>query len=155
MSVQDATPERCFPRLSAAYIDGRAHTARFRQQQFHRLHSVLVFNKSRLVEALQADNDYTELEAVFEFSLGLSELRSMYESVDLEAELAASRAVQSGQDGLQRKIGLGIVYIRPEKAKSSLYSILSPLCAALAAGNCVIVEVCMPCKKREEWFQDR
>jgi acyl-CoA reductase-like NAD-dependent aldehyde dehydrogenase len=130
-----------FPRISAAHIEGSTRSVRHRQQQFHRLHSTLVSSKSQLVEALSIDNDFTDTEALFEYSLALFDLRHMYESLNLEAELAASNIIGRGHDGLLRKVGLGIVYIMPEKKKSSLYSVLSPLGAAMAAGNCVIVEV--------------
>lgn len=144
MSPQGVTPQKYFPRITASHIEGNAHSVRFRQHQFHKLHSVLVSSKPQLVKALIADNGYTDPEAEYEFSLTLSDLRKMYESVDFEDELASSLAVQRGQDSLLRKRGLGIVYIRPERSKSSLYAVLSPLCAALAAGNCIIVEASIP-----------
>ncbi len=130
-----------FPHLTAACIEGRPRSVRHRQHQFHRLHDALVAAGTSIVEALQDDNGFLRREGVLEYLLALGELRSTYESVSLEAEIAAARAVEQGQDCLHRKIGVGIVYIRPDRTRADVYGTLSPLCAALAAGNCIVVEV--------------
>ena len=80
------------------------------------------------------------MEALFEYSLSLSELRAHYESIDFEKEAQATKTIENGNESLNRSAAIGIVYIVP---RGGLYSVLSSLCAAMAAGNCVIVEVCL------------
>lgn len=127
-----------FPRISIAEVEGTARSIRHRQLQFHRLQPTLIKNKALLVQALKDDYGYTEVEALFEYSLSLAELRAHYESLDFEKEVQATKTIQNGNESLNRYIGVGIVYIVP---RGGLYSVLSPLCAAVAAGSCVIVEV--------------
>lgn len=97
--------------------------------------------KSPICAALQDDNDYSDTEALFEYGLTLRELRKTYENISLDAENASARAIEQGRHSPQRVNGVGMVYIIPARSKSSLYNILSPLIAAIAAGSCVIVEV--------------
>ena len=129
-----------FPRISTAYIEGAARSVRHRQQECHKLQRALVEAKSLITNALQDDNGYSEAEALFEYGLTLLELRQTYETINLEAENASARAIEEGHDNPQRVNSAGVVYIIPARSKSSLYCVLSPLGAATAAGNCVIVE---------------
>lgn len=75
---------------------------------------------------------------MFEYSLSLSELRAQYDSIDFDKEVQLNKTIESGSEGLDRYASVGIVYIVP---RSGLYAVLSPLCAAIAAGSCAIVEV--------------
>lgn len=143
MSTGKSPSVHPFPRISIAEVEGTARSIRHRQLQFHRLQPTLIKNKALLVQALKDDYGYTEVEALFEFSLSLSELRAHYESLDFEKEVQATKTIENGNESLNRYVGVGIVYIVP---RGGLYSILSPLCAAMAAGSCVIVEVSLvPC----------
>jgi acyl-CoA reductase-like NAD-dependent aldehyde dehydrogenase len=130
-----------FSRLLAAHIDGRATSVRYRQQQLQRLHRALASNKETLVHALVLDNGITKTEAYFEYAYALSELSEVYESINFGAELLASRSLEVPRFGIHRKRGMGLVYIKTDRTMSSIYSVTSPLGAALAAGNCIIVEV--------------
>ena len=132
---------RPFPRISIAHIEGTARSVRHRQQQFHKLHKALVEAKSSLTAAIKEDYGYSETEASFEYAFVLAELHATYGTISLEAENAAARRIEQGLDNMDRRIGAGIVYIRPDMSRTSLYSTVSPLSAAMAAGNCVIVEV--------------
>ena len=141
MTSKSNRPLQSFPQLTAACIEGKPRSVRHRQHQFHRLHDSLIAEGAAIVEALQDDNAILRREAVFEYSLALGQLRSTYQSVNLEAELTAANAIEHGQNSLHRKVGLGIVYIRPDRTRAEVYGTLSALCAALAAGNCIVVEV--------------
>jgi hypothetical protein len=138
MSTEKSPPIHPFPRISIAEVEGTARSIRHRQLQFHRLQPTIIRNKVLLVQALKDDYGYTEVEALFEYSLSLSELRAQYESLDFEKEVQATKTIEHGDESLNRYVGDGIVYIVP---RGGLYSVLSPLCAAMAAGSCVIVEV--------------
>lgn len=138
MSTVKSPAPNPFPRISIADIEGTARSLRHRQLQFHRLQPALLKNKALLIQALEDDYGYSKVEALFEYSLSLSELRAHYESIDFEKEIRATKAIENGNESLNRYAGVGIVYIVPQ---GGIYSVLSPLCAAMAAGNCVIIEV--------------
>lgn len=135
-----ATISKEFPSIQISHLDGRAHSYRYKQAQFHRLYDILTKSASTLKLAIQADSVLTSIEADFEFARTLLELRTHYDSLDLEGDLKAARKVESGVDNVARTRPLGIVYIIPSKS-SLAFSILSALGAAIAAGSCVIVEV--------------
>ncbi|OQV05161.1 hypothetical protein CLAIMM_09945 [Cladophialophora immunda] len=130
-----------FQRILSANIEGTAKSVRHRQNEFHRLHEALLTSKPLLIAALIDDNGYTEREAVFEYTLSLAELGHTYGGLSLERANAVASNVERGRDSLDRLTGFGVVYIRPDRSRSSLYSILSPLVAAMAAGNCVVAEI--------------
>ena len=138
MADPQSSTSHPFPRIAIAHVEGSARSVRHRQQQFQRLHLALVRDKIALVQALQDDNGYTGAEADFEYSLALSELRTHYESVDLGKELEDEKQIVNGSDKTTRCVGVGLVYIVPN---GDLYSIIAPLAAAMAAGNCAIIEV--------------
>lgn len=147
MSTSRSSTPVLFPRISTAYIDGAARSIRHRQQECHKLQRALVEAKSLLTNTLQDDNGYSETEALFEYGLTLLELRQTYDTINLDAENSSARAIEEGRNNPRRVNGAGVVYIIPARSKSSLYNVLSPLGAAIAAGNCVIVEVKDPKKK--------
>lgn len=67
-------------------------------------------------------------------------LRQSYDSLDFEKELKEEYSITNGDDNLSRRVGVGIVLIRPT-SHTRLYSVVAPVCAAIAAGNCVLLEV--------------
>ena len=137
-----ASPQRLsFSRISIAEIEGIAGSVRHRQQQFHRVHTSLLKAKSSITEALRQDYSYTDWEADYEFLLALSELRNHYENLDLPSENATAHNIEQATENTHRSSALGIVYIIPDMKRSGFYAVISPLCAAMAAGNCIIVEV--------------
>ncbi len=131
---------RPFPRISIADIEGTASSVRHRQDQLHGLHNSLLKAKTSILDALKQDYGYTDWEAGFEYLLALSELRSHYESIDLQSEKAATKSIEQGTETV-RFSAVGIVYIIPKTSRNGFYATISPLCAAMAAGNCVIIEV--------------
>lgn len=90
--------------------------------------------------AIQADSGHSPNEVEFEFTAAISELKDLYESCNLAQELDSLRRVTKGENNAERTKPVGIVYMVPS-TWSLFYSVISPLGAALAAGNCVILEV--------------
>lgn len=129
-----------FPRLQIAQLEGRGQSTLYRQAQFRRLYKSLTTSAPAIKLAIQADSGHLPNEVEFEFTLAISELRNLYNSLDLAQELDSLRRVTKGQDNVERTKPVGIVYIVPA-TWSLFYSAISPLGAALAAGNCVILEV--------------
>ena len=129
-----------FSRLLAAEIDGRTQSIRYRQSELRKLHDILIQNQSEMRDAIITDSGHTATEANIEFFLAVSDLKSQYSSLNLEKALEEEYSVAKGKDGLTRRVGSGIVYIVPSPF-TLFYSVISALGAAVAAGNCVIIEV--------------
>lgn len=129
--------------LRAAVIDGRAHNIFFRLEQLEKLHTGLVSESSIILEAIIADSDISRAEAKVEFSLALNALQDRYSELDPERQLDEEYAVTKQRDANNLRIGFGIVLIKPAK-HSLFYSTVVALSAAIAAGNCVALEVSSP-----------
>lgn len=131
-----------FAAIVAANIDGRVHNVRYRQNQFHTLHSTILHHLEELREAIRRDSGYTLEEVQAEVCLALREIRSHYSSLDTVQAMQKEYQVANGHDNVDNRHGVGIVYIVPTP-HTLFYSIMTALCAALAAGNCIILEVCI------------
>jgi acyl-CoA reductase-like NAD-dependent aldehyde dehydrogenase len=129
-----------FPRIAISHLEGQGQAIHYRHSQLHRLHTELVKSKDEIKTTIKADEGYTALEADVEFNLVLLELRQHYEALDPRKALSASRQIETGNDNIGRRKSMSIAYIVP-CTHTLLYSVLSPVCAAIAAGSCVIVEV--------------
>lgn len=144
-----------FSRVVAGAIDGRAQNIRYRQSQFHRLHSILIRHVDEIQDAIFADSSHTSEEVRAEISLAMADIRAHYESLDLNAELEAEYRIAHGKNNIDGKRGAGIVYIVPT-SHTMFYSVVGAVSAAIGAGNCVIVEVCVyidGMKSRNPLFQ--
>ncbi|KIW58072.1 hypothetical protein PV05_02622 [Exophiala xenobiotica] len=123
-------------RIEISCLEGRAQSVRFRQKLFHSLYNALKSSASALREAIAADSGNGEAEVALELALALSELRTHYDTLNLEEELKEQRSLEN----LNATTNIGIIYVIPAK-QNLYYSVISALTAALAAGNCVIVEL--------------
>jgi acyl-CoA reductase-like NAD-dependent aldehyde dehydrogenase len=134
-----ATPE-LFPRILAAEIDGRMHNIRYRQTQFHRLQSALAQHIEEIRDAIGEDSGHSSEEIYAEMCLALDEIRAHYTSLNLDKDLQEEYSIAHGKNRREGRRGAGIVYIIPID-HTLFYSVISVLTAALAAGNCIILEV--------------
>lgn len=127
--------------LQMSVADGRTENGRWRQRQLQELHKVLREEAGQICSALLADSQSTSAEVETEYYLAMDALRHFYEGVNFEDELEEEYSVAHGKDNLDRRIGVGMVVLKPT-GHTRFYSIITPLAAAIAAGNCVILEVC-------------
>lgn len=127
-------------RILTANIDGRTQNTRYRQSQFHRLQSTLVKHIADIQDAIRADSGHTHPEVRAEVVLALQELRTHYVSLSLEKDLEVEYRIAHGKDNPDGQRGVGIVYIVP-CLHTLFFSVISALTAALAAGNCIVLEV--------------
>jgi hypothetical protein len=138
--------QQLFPRIAIASIEGTARSVRHRQQQLIILFNSLLRLKFDLVDAIKNDFNFSDAEALLEYSLTLKEIKTHYESLNMVIENAKRRSFETGEDNRDHSVPFkAAVYIAPEKG---LFSTLAPLAAAMAAGNCVVLEVSkfMTCK---------
>ncbi|KNG82005.1 aldehyde dehydrogenase PutA [Aspergillus nomiae NRRL 13137] len=129
-----------FSAIIAGNIDGRTDNIRYRQRQFHRLQASILTHLAELKEAISQDSGHSVEEVQTEVCLALKEIRSHYSGLSLEKSVQLEYRVARGEDHLNRKKGAGIVYIIPT-THTTFYSVIAALSAALAAGNCIVLEL--------------
>lgn len=127
-------------RLRAARVDGRTQSVRYRQNQLKALHECLIAHASEIKPCIEADEGFVLAEAEIVFFQAVSDLRYHYASLDFEKELRDEYSVAHGKSFENRRVGVGMVYIVPDHYCLFL-GVVSALSAAIAAGNCCIVEV--------------
>ncbi|KAE8453262.1 hypothetical protein EG329_011329 [Mollisiaceae sp. DMI_Dod_QoI] len=131
--------------LLAAVADGRTESIRYRQNELQSFHKALRSDADRLRGAITQDilgEQSTEviLEAEAEYSHTMSAVREFYSSLNFEKSHRDEYLLSNGADNLSRRAGKGLVVIRPT-THTRLYSIVCPVAAAIAAGNCVCLEL--------------
>jgi len=139
MSLPDDN-KNLLQRLRAAVIDGRTHNPGYRQRQLAALHGGLRTQSTAVCAAIAADSQSSSREVEAEFLLSMAVVRDSYEALDFDKVLQEESLAAEGRDNVTRRICLGLVVIRPIR-HTRLYSILAPVVAAIAAGNCILVEV--------------
>ncbi|KAH9883343.1 Aldehyde/histidinol dehydrogenase [Xylariomycetidae sp. FL2044] len=127
-------------RLQMALEDGRTENVRYRQDQLQSLHKTLCENATAICTAIAQDTKASAMEVETEFFLSMDAVRHFYESLNFAEALKDEYSVTQGKNYSKRRLGVGMVVIRPT-SHTRLYSILSPLAAAISAGNCVILEL--------------
>lgn len=135
-----SSDEAAIERLQMSVVDGRAENGRFRQDQLQSLHKTLREEAGQICAALQTDSNSSAAEVETEFYLAMEAVRHFYGTLDFEKDLQEEYSVVSGKDNLRRRVGLGLVVIRPT-SHTRLYSVVTPLAASIAAGNCNLLEV--------------
>ena len=127
-------------RVYAGYIDGRAQTPRYTQRQLKKLHDALLDAKSSIQDAVRKDFGYSTTEFDIEYFLALDCVKELYSSIDIKRAMEEEYSLANLRDRPSKTTAIGCVYIVPS-THSLLYSTIGPLSAAIAAGNCVIIEV--------------
>jgi acyl-CoA reductase-like NAD-dependent aldehyde dehydrogenase len=129
-----------FAELRAAAIDGRTHNIYYRQHQLEALHKALLDHATEIKEAIASDYDHSPAEIAVEIHLALSALKQSYETLQPTKAHAEEYLLASDKDAPASKIPAGIAYIEP-CTHTLFFSVIAPLGAAIAAGNCAIVLV--------------
>jgi acyl-CoA reductase-like NAD-dependent aldehyde dehydrogenase len=127
-------------RLRASVIDGRAQNSRFKQKQLYSLHAELLVQANAICKAIAEDTQNSAVEVETEFYLTMTALRHFYESIDFDQDLKEEYLVTKSMDNTSRRVGAGIVVIRPT-TYTRLFSMIVPIAAAIAAGSCILLEV--------------
>jgi len=129
-----------FSQVRAAAIDGRLANVYKRQTELERLHEILVQNSQDITNAIVQDSGNSTAEAVVEYHLSLASLKQQYTLLDPTKEHEDEYRVAHGANAPDRREPAGLVYITPA-SHTLFFSVIAPLSTAVAAGNCVIVEV--------------
>lgn len=127
--------------LRGGVTECRYENIRYRQDQFHALHAALRENSNKICQAIEKDSNCSVGEAEAEFFLAMDAIQNAYERLNFEKTLEQEYFVTKGKNNTDRRAGVGLVAIRPQR-HSRFYSVVSPVAAALAAGNGILIEVC-------------
>ncbi|KAK7409682.1 hypothetical protein QQX98_008125 [Neonectria punicea] len=127
-------------RLQDAVVDGRAETVRFRQNLLHALHLALRTHAADICAAMASDTGASAAEVDAEFYLAMEAVRHFYDGLDFQKALEDEYSVARGKDNAGRRVGFGLVVLRPT-GHTRFFSIVSPLAAALSAACCVALEL--------------
>lgn len=131
-------------RLRAAVIDGRSENIRYRQNQLQSLHAALQSKADNICSAILQDYPagiHSEAEVEAEYCHTMSAVKQFYASLDFEQSLKDEYLLANEKDNTSRRVGKGLVILRPT-THTRFYSIVCPIAAAVAAGNCICLEVC-------------
>jgi len=132
--------EKDLASLRAASLDGRCQNVFYKQTQLQRLHDRLLAHASELHEAIVRDTGFSATEAKVEVGLAINTVKERYQELDPKEEFKREYAVTNKENASELRIGVGIVLIKPASF-CQLYSVVAPLSAAVAAGNCVLLQV--------------
>jgi acyl-CoA reductase-like NAD-dependent aldehyde dehydrogenase len=135
--------------LRASVADGRAQNSRFKQKQLLSLHVELQAQADAICTAISEDTQNSAAEIETEFYLTMTALRHFYESIDFAQDLKEEYLITKGVDYASRRVGSGLVVLRPA-TYTRLFSIIVPIAAAIAAGNCILLEVIPPLLAAQE-----
>jgi aldehyde dehydrogenase (NAD+) len=135
-----ATPDVALANLQATALTARCHNALFRLKQLKSLHDTLRNNSSQIKDAIMQDTHVSDEEATTEVAIALDIVKEHYSSIDAKKELDNEYRITNGKDASDRKEPWGVAYVEPQKSHTPFFSAMSPLSAALAAGNCVALK---------------
>ena len=120
--------------------DRRTTNLRFRQHQLLFLRTWIDAHIPDLEAALKVDEGMSKAEAQLIIAMGLDDLRRNYDSLDLKSELDIEFRLRNNRENTERTVAEELVYVIPDRY-TLFYSVMSSLCACIAAGSCCTVEV--------------
>lgn len=129
-----------YSRIRSAAIDGRLQNPFFRKTQLKNLHDALVSNHQAIQDAIAHDTGYSSAEVKVEFYAAIKCIKDTYESIDPQKFFKEEYRVANGKDAADNTEPVGAVVIEPN-SHTLFFSILSPLSSAIAAGNCVLLQL--------------
>lgn len=130
--------------LRPAVVDGRTDNIRYRQRELHALYATLSDNAEAILSAIAVDVDIFPKRALpevyAEYYLATNCVKHLYNSLDFARSMRDEYLTATGADNSSRRVGKGLVVIRP-LTHTPFYSIICPLATAIAAGNCNCLDV--------------
>lgn len=131
---------RPFSNVRSAAIDGRLHNPIYAKEQLKQLHDVFSQNASEIQRAITKDSGHRGSEVKVEFWLAMRCLADAYTSLDPKKLLEEEYAVAKGKGAADSREPVGIVVVEA-KSHTFFYSLVSAAVPAIAAGNCVVIQV--------------
>lgn len=129
-----------YSKIRSAAIDGRAQNIMFKITQLKKLHQALVREIDAIEDAITKDTGCSSVEVKLEYYMAMKSLRDQFVALDKKKALEAEYAIAHKQDAPENREAVGVVIIEPT-THTLFYSVTSALSSAIAAGNCVILQV--------------
>jgi acyl-CoA reductase-like NAD-dependent aldehyde dehydrogenase len=127
-------------RVCAAATDGRMSNVRFIQSQLKAFYESILASREGILEAIKSNPLITSTEAEVEFSLAIAAVKEHYDEINFDQAIADEYKVAKGEGNPSRRVGHGVVVLRPT-THTRFYAIVSAVACAIASGNTFIVEV--------------
>ncbi|CAI4214086.1 unnamed protein product [Parascedosporium putredinis] len=129
-----------FSKIRSAAIDGRLHNPIYRKCQLKALHDALTKSLPEIQRVIAKDTGNQSTEVKVECWLAMRAIADAYTALDTEKALEEEYALAHGKDSPDAREPVGVVVIEPT-SHTFFYSLITALVPALAAGNCVILQV--------------
>jgi acyl-CoA reductase-like NAD-dependent aldehyde dehydrogenase len=127
-------------RVLASAIEGQAQSLRFIQRQLSKLHTALVQASLDIQASTTKESSITASEAEIQYSQLLNNVKELFVDSDFGSALQSEYRVAKSENAPGNLSPYGTVYIVPSNF-NLVYSTVTAVAAAIAAGNCVILEV--------------
>ncbi|KAK0643005.1 Aldehyde/histidinol dehydrogenase [Cercophora newfieldiana] len=136
-----ATPSP-LDRLSTSALESLPSSPRHQQSQLSALHSALRAHADALLAAITSNPfpRVSPVEAEIEIASALDAVRHFYDGIDAKREHEAEYALAKGRSDEGRRVGVGIVVVRPGW-HTRLWGVVCAVAAAVKGGNCVVLEL--------------
>lgn len=131
---------RPFSKVRPAAIDGRLHNPIYVKTQLKKLHDIFSQNVSEIQKAIAKDTGHQASEVKVEYWLAMRCLADAYSALNPDKLLEEEYAIANGKDAPTARVPVGIVVVEPTM-HTFFYSLVSAVAPAIAAGNCVVVQV--------------
>lgn len=136
--------------LRASFATEKLKHITHRRHEIAKLYRGLQDDMEGICNAIASEGRCSAAAADAEFRLTMDGIRKFYHALKTPDTKLQLRGAQ--RDGT-RRLAVGVVAIRPA-SHSRLYSTLIPLTAAIAAGNCVLLEASFLNPKKEIRFRN-
>ncbi|KAK5053857.1 hypothetical protein LTR84_001819 [Exophiala bonariae] len=127
-------------RILAAAVDGQAQSQRFIQRQLSRLHEHFVRDGPEIRAAMKNDGSQTTSEIEIQYTLALETITKSFSESDFQKLLATEYKIAYSENTPDHRCAYGAAYIAPA-TYNLVYSTVAAVSTAIAAGNCVILEL--------------
>jgi acyl-CoA reductase-like NAD-dependent aldehyde dehydrogenase len=141
VSMMTTDADTIIANLTATTQTQKCRNTFFRQAVLKSLHDILSQNVSQIKDAIRKDTAVSNLEAEAEVVVTLSIIKEHYAALEPERDLEEEYRVVKGRNASGRQEEWGVVLLEPQLVHTPLFSVMSPLSAALTAGNCVALKV--------------
>lgn len=126
--------------IRSSVTDGTAITPRFREKQLASLHKTLLSARNEIVQAIVDELSCHVNEATAQFLLVMQAVKTFHNAVNPTTLIEEEYQIAKGKNHLSKRTPYGCAYITPS-TNDVFYSVVVPVSAAIAAGNCVVLEL--------------
>ena len=127
-------------RVLATATEGQAQSLRHIQQQLSKLHAALTDASSDIRNAISKDDKHTISEVEIQYALALENVATHLSESGFEVQLQSEYRLARSENAADNTAPYGTIYIVPARY-NQVYSCVTAVAAAIAAGNCVVLEV--------------